>query len=86
VSDAEIQHQRHRTRRIRKVTSQLNIPTSLIPAANHLMRFHFVGFAKEVSDLIDRPVVSLLGTRVNGTSAEMVPRWINLKLPATTSR
>jgi hypothetical protein len=30
--------------------------------------------------------VSLLGTRVGGTSAEVVPKRIDLKLPTTTSR
>jgi hypothetical protein len=45
-----------------------------------------VGCAKEVSNLINRPVVSLLGTRLGGTSAEVVPQWINLKLLSTTSR
>ncbi len=56
VGDAEIQHQRHRTRRIREVTSQLNVPTSLTPALSHLLRFYFVGGVKEVSNLINRPV------------------------------
>ena len=86
MCDAEVQHQRHRTRRIRKVTSQLNVPASLTPALSHLLRFHFVGCAKEVSNLTNRPVVSLLGTRVGGTSAEVVPKRIDLKLPATASR
>ena len=71
---------------IREVTSQLNVPTSLTPAPCHLLRFHFVGCAKEVSNLINRPVLSLLGTRVGGTSAEVVPQSIDLKLPATSSR
>jgi hypothetical protein len=32
----------------------------------------FVCCAKKVSKLIDRPVVSLLGTRMGGTSTEMI--------------
>ena len=40
---------------------------------------------KEVSNLINLPVVNLLGTRVDGTSVEVVPKRINLKLPATTT-
>jgi hypothetical protein len=84
--NAEVQHQRHRTRHIREVTSQFDIPTSPTPASSHLLRFHFVFCAEKVSDLINRPVVSLLGTRVGGTSAEVVPQSIDLKLPATSSR
>ena len=79
-------HQRHLTRRIRKVTSQLNVPTSLTPVPNHLLRFYFVGCAKEVSKLINHPVVSLFGTRVSGTGANMIAESINSKLFATTSR
>ena len=86
VGDAEVQHQRHRTRRVRKVTSQLDVPTSLTPAPSHLLRFYFVGCAKEVSKLINRPVVSLFGTRVSGTGANMIAESVNDKLFATTSR
>jgi len=74
MCDAQVQHQRHRTRRVREVTSQLNVPTSLTPDPSHLLRFRFVCCAKEVIDFINHPVVSLLGTRVGGTSAEVVPR------------
>jgi hypothetical protein len=86
VCDAEIQHQRHRAHHIREVASQLDVPTSMTPAPGHLLRFHFVGCAKVVSDLINRPVVSLLGTRVDGASAEVVTKRVYLKPPATTSR
>ena len=71
---------------VREVPNQLDVPTSLTPAPSHLLRFHFVGCAKEVSNLINHPVVSLLDTRVRGTSAEVVPQWIDLKLPSTASR
>ena len=70
----------------RKVTSQLDVPTSLTPAPSHLLCFHFVFCVKEVSRLINRPVVLFLDTRVDGTSAEVVPQGVNLKLPATTDR
>ena len=66
MCDAKVQHQRHRTRRIRKVTSQLDVPTLLTPAPSHLLCFDFVGCVKEVRKLINRLVVSLLGTRVSG--------------------
>ena len=87
VVDAEVQDQRHWARRIRKVGSQLDVPTMLMDlAVSHLLRFHFVCCAEKVSDLTNRPVVRLLGTRVGGTSAEVVPKRIDLKLPATSSR
>ncbi len=83
MCDAEVQHQRHRTRHIHEITSQFDIPTSLTPGLSNLFRFHFVGCVNEVSNLTNRPVVSRLGTRVGGTRAEVVPKRINLKLPAT---
>ena len=86
MCDAEVQHQRHRTRHIHEVTSQFDIPTSLTPAASYLLRFYFVGCAKEVRQLINLPVVSLLGTRVGGTIADVIPKRIDLKLPGTASR
>jgi hypothetical protein len=85
VGDEEVQDQRYRTRRVREVTNQLDVPTSLIPAPNHLLCFYFVGCAKEVSKLINRPVVSLFGTRVSGTGANMITESVNDKLFATTS-
>ncbi len=39
---------------------------------NDLSRFCFMGCAKEVSNLVNRPIVSLLGTRVGGTRAKVV--------------
>ena len=77
VGDAEVQHQRHRTRRVREVTSQLDVPTSLTPAPSHLLCFYFVGCVKEVSKLINHSVVSLFDTRVSGTGANMITENIN---------
>jgi hypothetical protein len=71
---------------MREVTSQFDVPTSMTPVPIHLLHFHFVGCAKKVNNLMNRPVVSPLGTVVGGTSAEMVPQWINLKLPGTGDR
>jgi hypothetical protein len=50
-----------------------------------LLCFHFVCGAKEVSDLISHPVVSLLDNRVSGTSAEVVTKRVYLELFATTT-
>ena len=72
MCDAEVQHQRHRTRRIREVGSQLNVSTSLTPAPSHLLSFNLVGCAKQVSKLINRPIMRLFGTRVGGASTNMV--------------
>jgi hypothetical protein len=58
----------------------------LTPAFNHLLCFNFVGCAKKVSKLINRPVVSLLGTRMGGSSTEVITQCIYLKLSATTNR
>ncbi len=86
VGDAEIHHQRHRTRHIHEVTNQLDVPTSFTPVPIHLLFFYFVGCSKEVSKLINHPVVSLFDTRVGGTGANMIAKSINSKLFATTSR
>ncbi len=34
MGDTEVQHQRHRTHRIREVASQLDVPTLLTPTPN----------------------------------------------------
>ncbi len=52
LGDVEVQHQRHRSRRIHEVASQLDVPTLLTPAPNHLLRFHFVCCAEKVSDTL----------------------------------
>ena len=57
----------------------------LATAFNHLLRFHPMCSAEEVSDLINRPVVRLFGPRVSGTRAKVVTQTIYLKFPATTS-
>jgi hypothetical protein len=41
--------------------------------------------AEKVSQLFNRPVMSLFGTQMSGTSTEMVSHHIQLKLPGTTS-
>jgi hypothetical protein len=38
---------------------------------NHLLCFHFVGCEKETNNLINHPVVSLLGNRVGGTKVRI---------------
>ena len=86
VGDAEIQHQRHRARRVRKVGRQLNIPTMSTPAFSNVFRLGVICGTEKVSQLLNRPVMNLFDTRMNGTSIEMVSHLIQLKLPATTSR
>ena len=86
VGDVEIQHQRHRTRHIHEVTSQLDVPTSLNPVPSHLLSFYCVGCVKEVRNLINLPVVSLFGTRVGGTGGNMVVKRVYGELFGTTSR
>ena len=74
MCDSEVQNQRHQTLRLREVDIQINVPTSLTPTPSHLLRFYVVGCAKEVSNLINHPVVNLLDTLVGGTSAEKAPK------------
>ncbi len=82
----EVQHQRHRTRLVREVTHELDIPTSLTPAPNHLLRLYFVGCAKEVSNLINHPVMNLFGSRVIGTGANMIAESVDGNFFANTGR
>ena len=86
MCDAEVQRQRYRIRRIREVGSQLNVPTSLTLAPSHLLSFNLVRCAKEVSNLINHPVVSLFGSRVTGTGANVVAKSFYGELFATTGR
>jgi hypothetical protein len=45
-----------------------------------------MGCAKEVSNLVNSPIVSLLGIRVRSTRAKVITKRVYLKLPATTTR
>jgi len=61
------------------VTKQLDVPTIMSPAFRHLLCFHFVCCSKKIrgqriDQPVNRPVVSLLGTRVGGTSTEMITK------------
>jgi hypothetical protein len=60
----------------REVGSQLNVPTSLTPAPSHLLSCNLVGCAKEISKLINCPSMSLLGTQVGGTGADVITQSI----------
>ncbi len=62
VGDAEVQHQRHRARRVRKVGHQLKIPTMSTPAFNNVLRLGVMRGTEKVSQLLNRPVMSLFGT------------------------
>jgi hypothetical protein len=57
----------------------------MTPVFNHLLCCNFVCCAKKVSKLINHPVVSLLDTRVSGTSTEMIAQCVYPKLPTTTN-
>jgi hypothetical protein len=62
-----------------QISRQLDVSTMLTPVFNHLLCFNFVCCAKKVRKLINRPVVSLLGNRLDGTSTEMITQCIYLK-------
>ena len=86
VGDEEVQDQWHRARHVQKVSFQLDIPTMSTPTFSNVLRRGVMCGAEKVSQLLNRPVMSLFGTRMSGTSTEMVSHRIQLKLPATTSR
>ena len=75
---AEVQHQRHRARRIREVASQLDVPTLLTPASSHLLHFHFFCCSEKIRDVVNHQVVILLSTRVGGTNAEVITKSVYL--------
>jgi hypothetical protein len=56
----------------------------LTPAFNHLHCLDFVFCTEKVSEVVNRPVVCLFGTRMSST--EMITQNIKLELPAITSR
>ncbi len=57
----------------------------MTPVFNHLLCFNLCRCTEKVRKLINLPVVRLLGTRVNGTSTEMITQCIYLKFPTTTT-
>jgi hypothetical protein len=48
VDDVQIHHQRHRTRRVRKVDSQVNIPKMSTRDCIYVSRFHYMCCTEEV--------------------------------------
>ncbi len=86
VGDEEIQHQRHRARRIRNVDRQINIPTMSTSVFSYVLHVDFKCCVEKVSQFLNRPVMRLFVTRMRGTSTEMVSHRIHLKLPPTTRR
>ena len=58
----------------------------LTPTPNHLLRFYFVGYVKEVSNLIHHQVVSLFGSGMGSTGVNMVVKSVYGELFATTNR
>ncbi len=57
-------------RGVREEIRQLDISTLLTPAAGHLVCCYLGGCPEEVRDLVDCPVMLLLGTGV--TSADII--------------
>ena len=72
MGDTEIQHQRHRTRLIRKVSHELDVPTMMTPTFHDLLCFYLIRCVEKVINLINHPVVCLFGTRVGGTRVKVV--------------
>jgi hypothetical protein len=66
--DVEVQDKRNRTRRVRKVGRQLDIPTMSTPAFSNALRLGVMRGTENVSQLLNRPVMSLFDTRMSGTS------------------
>jgi hypothetical protein len=54
------------------------------PAFSNVLRLGFMCGTEKVIQLLNRPVMSLFGTRMSGTITEMVSHRIQLKLPSTT--
>jgi hypothetical protein len=69
MGDTEVKHQRHRTRRIREVTGQLDVPKTLTPTSSHLLRFHFVFCVENCTSRVATPK-----TRAN----ENIYKWVSV--------
>jgi hypothetical protein len=62
VGDTEVEEQRNWVHRVRKVSSELYVPTMMTPVFNHLLSLDFVCCTKKVSHLVKHPVVGLFDT------------------------
>ncbi len=80
VGDTEVQYQRHQARRVRKVGSQLNMPTMSTPAFSNVLRLGFMCGAEEVSRLLNHPVMRLLGTRMSDSNVCLKKKTISWRL------
>jgi hypothetical protein len=79
VVNTEVLHQRHRVRRVRKVGSELYVPTMMTPASRHLVCLNFVCCTEKVNELVNHPAVCLylFGTRMSGTSTKVVQEGLS---------
>ena len=50
------------------------------PVPSHLLSFNLVDGVKEINNLINHPIMSLLDTRVGGTRAHVVTKSIKFEL------
>jgi hypothetical protein len=80
VGDVEVQDQRHRDHLVRKVDHQLDIPTTSTPVFSNVLCLGVMCGAEKVSQLLNRLVMSLFGTRMSGTSIEMVSHRIGRRV------
>jgi hypothetical protein len=63
-------HQNHHNS-FPEVDNQFDVPTLMTPTPSHLTSFCLMCGAKQVSELINRPIVVLFGVRGCGTSGEV---------------
>ena len=59
---------------VRKVGSELDVDTTLTPGLIHLLSLYLMCSAKQVSKLINCPVMGLFDSRVVRTRAHIVPK------------
>jgi hypothetical protein len=59
MCDAQVENQGNRPRSVSQVGGKRNVSTPLTPAYSHLLCLYFVGCAKKVSEVLNRPVIGL---------------------------
>jgi hypothetical protein len=65
VGDVEVQHQRHRVHRVRKVDRQMDIPTMSTPDFSNMLSLGFMGGTEKVRQFLNHPVMILFGICVS---------------------
>jgi hypothetical protein len=88
VHHTEVYDEVERSLNVSEISLQLDVSTPLTPAPGHLLCLYLgqPGCVKQISDLLNHPIMVLLGTRMSSARVDMITKVIKGKLFVSTCR